>query len=69
MLYKAVLKSSCKIHKKTPVLESPFNELAALKVGCFIKKRLQQKCFPVIIAKFLGTPILKGVPENWDPEL
>ena len=39
--------------------ESPFNKVTALKVSCFIKKRLQQKCFPVI-AKFLGTPILKN---------
>ena len=31
----------------TPVLESPFDKVAAQKVGYFIKKRLQQRCFPV----------------------
>ena len=28
----------------------------------FIKKRLQHKCFPVNIAKFLRTPLLKNIP-------
>ena len=37
---------------KTPVLESLFNKAAGLKA--FIKKRLQRRCFPVNIAKFLG---------------
>ena len=31
------------IHRKTPVLESLFNEVAGMN---FIKKRLQQRCFP-----------------------
>ena len=30
----------------------------------FIKKRLQQRCFPVNITKFLRTPILKNVCEQ-----
>ena len=37
---------------ETPVLESLFNNAADLQVCDFIKKRLQHRCFPVIIAKF-----------------
>ena len=43
---------------KTPVLESLFNKVAGLK------KRLQHKCFPVNIVKFLKTPILKNIYER-----
>ena len=43
------------------MLESPFNKIAFLKAGYFILKRLQQRCFPMNIAKFLGTPILKNI--------
>ena len=32
-----------------------------LKACNFIKKRLQHRCFPVNIAKFLRTPILKNI--------
>ena len=42
----------CNIHMKTPVLKSLLN---------FIKKRLQHRCFPVNIAKFLSTSILKNI--------
>ena len=49
---------------ETPVLESLFNNAADLQVCDFIKKRLQQRCFPVIIAKFLRTPILKNIWEG-----
>ena len=50
-----VLKNRCslkfrKIHRKTPVLESLFNEVAGLKAYNFINKRLQLRCFPVNIA-------------------
>ena len=41
------------------MLESLFNKVAGLKACIFIKKRLQHRCFPVNIAKFLRTPILK----------
>ena len=40
---------------KIPVLESLFNKVAGLKVYKFIKKRLQYRCSPVNIAKFLKT--------------
>ena len=49
---------------ETPVLESLFNKAAALQVCNFIKKRLQDRCFPVIIAKFLRVPILKNIRER-----
>ena len=49
---------------ETPVLESLFNKAAALQVCNFIKKRLQYRCFPVIIAKFLRVPILKNIRER-----
>ena len=41
------------------MLESLLNKVAGLKACIFIKKRLQHRCFPVNIAKFLRTPILK----------
>ena len=50
---------------KSSMLESSFNKIAGL-----IKKRLQDSCFPVNIAKFLRAPILKNTLEvfefrNW----
>ena len=49
---------------KTPVLESLFTKAADLQVCNFIKKRLQHKCFPVIIEKFLRIPTLKNICEG-----
>ena len=43
------------------MLESLFNKAAALQACNFIKKRLQHRCFPVNIAKFLRTPILMNI--------
>ena len=40
---------------------SVFNKVAGLKACNFINKRLQHRCFPVINAKFLRAPILKGI--------
>ena len=40
---------------KTLVLESLFNKHAGLQACNFIKNRLQHRCFPVDIAKFLRT--------------
>ena len=58
-----------------------FNIVAALKACNFIKKKLQHRCFPVNIAKFLRTPVFtkhlrwlllirftkffKTTPANW----
>ena len=39
---------------KIPVLESIFDKVAGIQASKFIKKRLQHKCFPVKIAKFLN---------------
>ena len=41
-------------YRKTPVLES-LNNVADLQANNFIKKRLQHRCFPVNVAKFLRT--------------
>ena len=49
---------------KVPVLESLFNKIAGLETCDFIKKGLQHSCFPVNIAKFLRTPILKNICER-----
>ena len=38
--------------RKTPVLEPLFNEVAGVRTCSFIKKKLQQRCFPVKLAKF-----------------
>ena len=42
---------------KTSALESLFNKV----VDSFIKKRLQHRCFPLNIANFLRTTILKNI--------
>ena len=49
-------------HRKTPVLESPLNKSARLRVCNFIK-RFQQRTqvFSVRFSKFLGTLILKNI--------
>ena len=44
--------------------ESLFNKVAGFQEYIFIKKRLQHSCFPVNIAKFLRTPILKYICER-----
>ena len=49
---------------ETPVLECLFNKAAALQVCNFIEKKLQHRCFPVIITKFLRIPILKNICER-----
>ena len=49
------------IYRKTAILDSLFNKVAGLKVCNFIKKRLRHWYFPVNIAKFLRTPILKNI--------
>ena len=41
-----------------PELDSLLHKVASLQTCNFIKKRLQQSCFPV---KFLKTPILKNI--------
>ena len=52
---------SSQISQESAVLESLFNKVAGLQACHFIKKRLQNMCFPVIIAKFLRASILKNI--------
>ena len=47
--------------QETPVLEPIFKKSADLQTSNFIKKRLQQRCFPVNIEIFLILPILKNI--------
>ena len=59
-LFADVLQSKCSykfrsIHRKAPVLESLFNKVAGVIPTTLLKKRLQHRCFPVNIAKFLRT--------------
>ena len=42
----------------TSALESLLNKVKGLKVSKFMKERLQHRCFPVIVAKFLRTCFL-----------
>ena len=42
-------------------------ENTCVGVGFFIKKRLQHRCFPVNIVKFLRTPILKNSANGFFP--
>ena len=53
-------KSLSNKHRKAPVLESLFNKKASLQGCSFIKKRLQDRCFPVNIANFLRTAISRS---------
>ena len=45
------------------MLESIFRKLAGLQACKFIKKKLQHRCFPVNIAKYLRTLILMNIYE------
>ena len=46
------------------MLESFLNKVAGLQASISIEKRLQHSCFPVNIAKFLRTPILRYIFER-----
>ena len=45
------------------MLESLFKKVAGLEARKSIKERLQHRCFPVNIAKFLRTRILENICE------
>ena len=53
-----------KIHRKTTVLESLFYTVAGLQPCKFTEKRLHHRCFPVHIANFLKTSILKNIAND-----
>ena len=55
---KSFLKIFAKVTGKKPVLESLFTTVAGLQVCNFVKKRLQQRYFPLNFAEFFRTPIL-----------
>ena len=67
--------------RRCPAKESVFKKFTNLKVkqqcwsfaglkACnFIKKRLQHRCFPVNLMKFLRTPILKNICRSSRPEM
>ena len=57
---KAFFKKNCKFYRKIPVLTSPFKKVAGLKTCNFVKNRLQHRCFPVKIEKFLRTLLLQN---------
>ena len=46
------------------MLDSFFNRVLRLQVCNFIKKRLQRRCFPVNIATFSKTIVLKNICER-----
>ena len=47
-----------KIHRKAPVLDSAFNEVAGLQPAALLQRRPRRRCFPVNFVEFLGTPFL-----------
>ena len=51
------------IHRNPSVLKCLINKVAGFEACNFINKRLQHRCFPMNIAKFLKTPILKNIIE------
>ena len=58
---KTVFANLAKIHRKKSVLECLFIKVIGLQACNFNKKRLQQRCFPVNIAKFQKTCILRDI--------
>ena len=61
---KAVLKNFAIFTGKHLCWSLCFNKVVYLQTCNFIKKRLQHRCFPVNIAKFLRNPILKNICEQ-----
>ena len=59
MYFEIVALKVCNIHRKTPVMESPFSKVGSLEAYKFIKQRLQLRGFPVNIANFLRKLYLK----------
>ena len=71
------LKNFAIFTRKKLLLQSLFNKVAGLQTCNFITKRLQHRCFPVNIVKFLRKPILKNnlrtadsgePPKKWKKE-
>ena len=60
----SVLKQFHKIQRKTPCWSLFFNKVLALRPATLLKKRLQQRCFPVNFVKFLRTPFLQNTSQQ-----
>ena len=59
---RSCLQKILNIHRKTPVLESLFNNLHAYTSVTLLQRDLCVfRCFPVNIVKFLKTSILKDI--------
>ena len=63
VLWKNSAKNFPNIHRISLVSESLYKKVACHQACNFIKKRLQQRCFPVNIANFLRTRIWKKTSE------
>ena len=61
--YKMCSQKTLKFQRKTSVLEYVFTKTAGPQAFNFIKKKLQQRCFPGKFDKFLRIPILKNICE------
>ena len=61
---KGVLKNSARFTGKHLCQSLFFNQVAGLRPATLLKKRLWHRRFPVNLAKFLKTPILKSICER-----
>ena len=57
VFHKRCSEKFCKIHRKTPVLESLFNKVAGHQACNFIKNRIQHRCFPA--------KVLQSTSDGW----
>ena len=61
---KSVLKNFTKLSRKHLCQSFFFNKVASLRPATLLKKRLQHKCFPVNLVKFLRIIFLRSTPET-----
>ena len=64
MFYKKAVLKTFDIFTGKHLFCSFFNKVAGLRPVSVLKKRLQHRYFPVNIAKFLRTPILRNICER-----
>ena len=63
-LKKVFLKNFTKFTGKHLCWSLFFNKVSGLRPATLLKKRLQQRCFPVNFLKFLGTPFLQKTSQR-----
>ena len=63
-VYRSWHRSCAQNSRENTFIESLFNKVTGLHILNFIKKRLQYRCFPVNIGKFLRRTILKNIIER-----